>query len=92
MHNNRTHELHQKFKYLAREFKPQTQIIKNSHGKTITDPAGIAEVWKQYWAKLFSDENATGKTKSVINELEKESLILKSETEKPNISMASPPE
>ena len=48
---NRSHELYDIVKYLSREFKPQTQIIKYN-GETITNANSIAEVWTQYCKKL----------------------------------------
>lgn len=47
------HELHQKVRYLAKEFKRQTEIIKNNHGETITDSTGVAEECRQYYAKII---------------------------------------
>lgn len=31
-------------------------LIKNSHRETITDPAGVHEVWRRFCAKIFNEE------------------------------------
>lgn len=42
--NNRTHDLYDKVRYLAREFPPRMPIIKKENNKVITDMEDIAEV------------------------------------------------
>lgn len=37
----------------------RTKIIHNEGGKKITDPNSIAEVWRKYCAKLYSECGST---------------------------------
>ncbi|KMQ86519.1 endonuclease-reverse transcriptase [Lasius niger] len=53
---NRSTELYSKVKYLSREFKAKTQIIKDEQGNVITDAKGIAKMWREYCCRLFHDE------------------------------------
>ncbi|XP_071582157.1 uncharacterized protein [Temnothorax nylanderi] len=53
-----SHELFKTVKYLTKEFKPQTQVIKDEQGTKITDPKGIAETWRQYCTNLYRDEHS----------------------------------
>lgn len=52
---NHSKELYNKVKYLSREFKAKTQIIKDKQGNIITDVEGIAKVWRDYCVQLFQD-------------------------------------
>lgn len=49
--------LFNKVKYLTREFRAQTQITKDKKGNIITNLKGIAETWKNYRERLYSDTN-----------------------------------
>lgn len=71
-------ELFNKVKYLAREFKAQTQIIKDEKGNIITNLEGIAETWKNYCERLYANSEPEDKT-GVIYDWEKEPSILRSE-------------
>lgn len=72
-------ELFDKVKYLTKEFKPQTQIIKDNLGKAVTNPEGIAAIWKQYCEVLFHDDDEEADTEATSED--KEPYILKSEVE-----------
>lgn len=75
---NHSTELYRKVRYLAREFKPRTQIIKDNEGNVITDAKGIAGVWRTYCTELFQ-----GDLKSDLGDLseELEPSILREEVE-----------
>lgn len=80
--NNRPRELHNKVKYLSREFKPQTQIIKKGNGEAFTDTNSIAEIWRQYCEKLFDDTDRAEYHNLDYDTIEKEPPILRAEIEK----------
>lgn len=71
-------ELFNKVKYLTREFKAQTQIIKDEKGNIITNLKGIAETWKKYCERLYADTNPEDDIEE-ITDWEKEPNILRSE-------------
>lgn len=43
-----TKDLHDKVRYITRQFKPKTWAIEDSVGTTITDIKDIVKVWKEY--------------------------------------------
>ncbi|CAH2260426.1 jg15531 [Pararge aegeria aegeria] len=50
-------DLHNKIRYLARQFKPKTWAIENSVGVKITEIKDIVTEWRNYCRSLFSDNN-----------------------------------
>lgn len=77
---NESRELFNKVKYLSREFQLRTQIIQDENGRKITDPDGIAEVWRKYCTKLYEDGESSNNINRP-NQFEHEPEILKSEVE-----------
>jgi len=45
-------------KALTRKFQPHYNCIQNSNREKLTDPANIAECWREYCEELYSDVNA----------------------------------
>lgn len=78
---NESRELFNKVKYLSREFQLRTQIIQDENGRRITDPGGIAEVWRKYCIKLYSDDEPSSNNINHPQLTEHEPEILKSEVE-----------
>lgn len=76
---NESKEMYRTVKYLSRELKPETQIIKNEDGLVVTEPEEIAEVWRQYCIKLYLNKNPGTSSTHQRRQCEVEPEILRSE-------------
>ncbi|CAG4966253.1 unnamed protein product [Colias eurytheme] len=62
-----TKELHDKVRYLTRQFRPKTWAIEDSDGQMVTEINDIVNIWKQYCVSLFANHSTLTSTTYEIN-------------------------
>ena len=56
MHENRSREMFDEIKDMTKSFQPRFGIIKDEHGKTLTETHEILDRWKRYCEEMFTDK------------------------------------
>ncbi|XP_073942535.1 uncharacterized protein [Choristoneura fumiferana] len=77
--NYQTKDLHDKVRYITRQFKPKTWAIEDSVGTTVTEIKDIVNVWKEYCKSLFFSNGVPSFTCSPRQILDREPNIMRDE-------------
>ncbi|KAI8441389.1 hypothetical protein MSG28_015004 [Choristoneura fumiferana] len=77
--NYQTKDLHDKVRYITRQFKPKTWAIEDSVGTTVTEIKDIVNVWKEYCKSLFFSNGVPSFTCSPRQILDREPNIMQDE-------------
>jgi hypothetical protein len=70
-----TRDLFQKVNFLSREFKPQTWVIEDEEGRTLTDIEVVLRRWRNYCAALYEEREYIGSDSTAMEDLEPDILM-----------------